>query len=135
MTQNFAPAEWPSTGRDLNERRAIFVYEGARLQAAAMNAPVIPEPWWEREEAFREQFLPVIEQQMGPGRSDSPEMLHEQWRESYENMGWQYGEVRDPEKKTHPDMVPFDQLGFAEQIKDEVFVRLCEIARTCIVDL
>tara|TARA_Y100000310_G_scaffold318729_1_gene373148 strand:- start:689 stop:850 length:162 start_codon:yes stop_codon:yes gene_type:complete len=44
-------------------------------------------------------------------------------------MGWVYGEVRDVEKKTHPDMVPYAQLGQLEQDKDAVFVALCEIAR------
>ena len=50
----------------LNERRAIFVYDGARLAAIAANAPIIPEPWAERDDAFRLQFLEVIERQSGP---------------------------------------------------------------------
>ena len=44
----------------LIERRAIFVYEGARLQALAVNAPIIPEPWEERESAFREQIKDAV---------------------------------------------------------------------------
>ena len=43
----------------LNKRRAIFVYEGARLAAQAAGAPIIPASWNEREQAFREQFLAV----------------------------------------------------------------------------
>lgn len=34
----------------LTERRAEFVYEGARIAAMAAQAPIIPEPWSEREE-------------------------------------------------------------------------------------
>ena len=49
-------------------------------------------------------------------------------------MGWVYGPVRDVEKKTHPDMVPFDQLEQREQDKDAVFLALCEIARQWIRD-
>jgi hypothetical protein len=48
---------------------------------------------------------------------------------AYEKMGWNYGRVRDVEKKTHPDMVPFEHLGRKEQEKDWVFFMLCEIAR------
>lgn len=118
----------------LTERRAIFVYEGARLQAEAMDAPIVPEPWEERDSDFRDQFLDVIEQQCGPNRKSSPEELHDDWVKAYEKMGWQYGPERDTEWKTHPDMVPFDELGFREQIKDAVFVALCEIARQWIVD-
>jgi hypothetical protein len=111
------------------EGRAIFVYEAARLQAIAVEAPVVPEPWPEREADFRQQFCEVIERQCGPGRSGSPEELHDDWVRAYEKMGWKYGPVRDREAKTHPDMVPFDQLEQREQDKDVIFIALCEIAR------
>lgn len=113
----------------LTERRAIFVYEGARLQATAVDAPIVPEPWNDREEAFREQFLGVIEMMCSPDRKSSPEELHDDWVIAYEEMGWRYGPERDREAKTHPDMVPFNDLEQREQDKDAVFVALCEVAR------
>jgi RyR domain len=124
--------QWP-TG-SLNERRAIFVYEVARMQAAAVNAPIVPEPWNEREEVFRTQFLDVIEMMTGPDRKSDPEELHNDWWDKYIEMGWTYGEVRDPVAKTHPDMVPFADLGWEERNKDAVFVALCEMARQWILD-
>jgi len=114
---------------ELTERRAIFVYEAARMAAVAANAPVQPDPWWLREEAFKKQFRKVIEEQCGENRSESPEELHESWVQAYTVMGWVYGEKHDPKKKTHPDMVPYADLGALEQDKDSVFVALCEIAR------
>jgi hypothetical protein len=119
---------------DLTERRAEFVYEGARIAAIAAQAPVIPAPWQHRERAFRMQFLDVIERQMGEDRSGSPEELHQSWLDAYEDMGWVYGENYDAAAKTHPDMVPYDQLDQLEQDKDSVFVALCEIARQWIYD-
>lgn len=113
----------------LNERRAWFVYEGARIAAAAALAPIIPEPWAARDEAFRSQFLDVIERQCGPDRQTSPSDLHADWVRAYEAMGWVYGPERDAIAKTHPDMVPYDDLGQLERDKDAVFVGLCEIAR------
>lgn len=121
------PIEW-STGT-LLERRAIFVYEGARLAAVAAGAPIIPEPWSYRDVHFCAQFLDAIEMMMGPDRKTSPEQLHNDWVKAYEQMGWRYGPQRDVETKTHPDMVPYDQLGQLEQDKDSVFIALCEIAR------
>ena len=113
----------------LNERRAEFVYDAARLAAIAANAPIIPVPWTEREQPFRDQFLKVIERQCGPERSMSPEELHGSWMQAYYAMGWIYSEVYSREQKTHPDLIPYAKLGQLERDKDAVFVALCEIAR------
>lgn len=112
-----------------SERRAVFVYEAARIQAEAMLAPIVPEAWAERDEAFHRQFVNVIAMMCGPDRKTSAEELHDDWVKAYEAMGWTFGLERDVERKTHPDMVPFDQLGELEQSKDAVFMALCEIAR------
>jgi hypothetical protein len=119
---------------DLGERRAQFVYDGARLAALAAGAPIIPDPWSDREEAFRVQFLEVIERQCGPNRSQSPEELHGGWMQAYIAMGWIFGDTYDRDSKTHPDLVPYDQLGQLERDKDAVFVALCEIARRWIYE-
>jgi len=114
---------------DLNKRRAEFIYEGCRIAAKAANAPIIPVPFKDREQEFKDQFLKVIERQCGEQRSDSPEELHGSWMQSYFSMGWIYGEKYDLEKKIHPDLVPYDKLGKLEQDKDAVFVAFCNIAR------
>jgi len=119
---------------NLNERRAEFVYNGARLAAIAANAPIVPVQWSEREGAFKTQFLDVIERQCGEQRSVSPEELHGSWMQSYLTMGWVYGKVYDREKRIHPDLVPYALLGQLERDKDAVFVALCEIARQFIYD-
>ncbi len=119
---------------DLMARRAEFVYNGARLAAIAAQAPIVPVPWAEREEAFRTQFLGVIARQCGPNRSTSPEELHGSWMQAYYAMGWIYGDTYSREDKIHPDLVPYAQLGQLEQDKDAVFVALCEIAREYIYD-
>ena len=118
----------------LNERRAEFVYNGARLAARAAKAPIVPVQWSEREEVFRTQFLDVIERQCGEQRSTSPEELHGSWMQAYLTMGWVYGEKYDREKRIHPDLVPYALLGKLERDKDAVFVALCEIARQFIYD-
>lgn len=119
----------------LNERRAEFVYNGARLAAIAAKAPIVPVEWQEREDAFKTQFLDVIERQCGEQRSRSPEELHGSWMQAYLSMGWVYGEVYDRENRIHPDLVPYAELGQLERDKDAVFVALCEIARQFIYDI
>lgn len=117
------------------ERRAKFVYDAARLAAEAAGAPIVPIPWDEREQDFKDQFLKVIERQCGSQRSSSPEELHGSWMQAYLAMGWVYGEKYDRENRVHPDLVPYADLGQLEQDKDAVFVALCEIARQWIYDL
>lgn len=122
------------TSTTLTERRAKFVYDAARIAAIASEAPIVPVPWSEREEPFKAQFLEVIERQCGDQRSRSPEELHGSWMQSYFSMGWAYGPEYDREKKLHPDLVPYADLGQLERDKDAVFVALCEIARQWVYD-
>ena len=51
------------------------------------------------------------------------------WMQSYFTMGWHYEPEYSREQKTHPDLVPYAQLGQLERDKDAVFVALCDIAR------
>lgn len=111
------------------ERRAIFVYESARLAAIAAKAPIVPVPWIEREIKFRNQFIEVIKRQCSDSRSNSLEELHGSWMQSYITMGWVYGKKYNREKRIHPDLVPYKQLNQLERDKDAIFVALCEIAR------
>jgi len=54
--------------------------------------------------------------------------------QAYFAMGWKFGEVYNSDEKTHPDLVPYADLGQLERDKDAVFVALCEIARLWIYD-
>src|SRR6266850_1228571 len=102
----------------LEENRAQFVYDAARLAAIAAGAPIVPVTWDKREDEFKQQFIKVIERQCGEQRSSSPEELHGSWMQAYFAMGWTYGEKYDREAKVHPDLVPYAQLGQLERDKD-----------------
>lgn len=113
----------------LIERRAKFIYGSTRLAAQAANSPIVPVPWDNREIAFKKQFLEVVNRQCGEQRSKSPKELHGSWMQAYFAMGWKYDEEYNRENKTHPDLVPYADLGQLERNKDAIFVALCEIAR------
>ena len=53
--------------------------------------------------------------------SAGPEASHENWMAVKKDEGWIYGDVKDPEAKMHPCMVPFDQLSSEQQAKDHLF--------------
>lgn len=50
-----------------------------------------------------------------------PDAMHNSWSAEKVADGWVYGEVKDAEKKTHPCLVPFDQLPEFQQKKDRLF--------------
>jgi hypothetical protein len=115
--------------KKLNERRAKFVYEAARLENEAANRPINPEIWEKRDEDFRKNMIRAVAKQCSQNASNSVVKLHEEWVKAYKKMGWKYGKVRDTKLKTHPDMVSYKKLGKKEQEKDWVFFMLCKIAK------
>ncbi len=52
---------------------------------------------------------------------NTPEQSHECWLEEKEATGWVYGQVKDPEAKTHPCMVPYAELPPEQRAKDHLF--------------
>jgi hypothetical protein len=56
---------------------------------------------------------------------DNPEAdasaSHEAWSKDKIADGWVYGEIKDPEAKTHPCLVAFDKLPHEQQAKDYIF--------------
>lgn len=46
---------------------------------------------------------------------------HEHWMAEKKAAGWRYGPVKDEGKKTHPMMVPYEDLPEAERRKDALF--------------
>lgn len=55
------------------------------------------------------------------GTANTPEEQHQLWLDQKQADGWKYGEVKDPEVKTHPCFVPYEQLPVAQRAKDYIF--------------
>jgi hypothetical protein len=55
-------------------------------------------------------------------RRHLPSLSHANWMEHKTAEGWVFGEVKDAEKKTHPCMVPYNDLDETQQVKDLVVV-------------
>jgi len=111
------------------ERIAEILYEATRREAEWSQRSIVPEAWNDRDDAFRRQFVQVIQNYLTMDKLPTPEEAHDSWVQAYTDMGWVYGPERDPVKKTHPDMVPFDQLPKDERDKDAIFLALIYAVR------
>jgi hypothetical protein len=54
----------------------------------------------------------------------TPEQNHQRWIDHLVSEGWRWGEVKDEQAKTHPDLVPFDELPEHERQKDRLFLAI-----------
>ena len=108
---------------------AEFIYEATRLEAEWSNRSIVAEKWDKRDEKFRKQFVNIIETYFKKDKLPTPEEAHDSWVRAYEKMGWVYGKKRDAIKKTHPDILPFDELPKDERDKDSIFLVFVWLAK------
>lgn len=55
-------------------------------------------------------------------KGNTPKESHEGWLAHKRADGWVYGPVKDPAKREHPCMVPYEELPVAQKLKDMLFV-------------
>jgi hypothetical protein len=72
-------------------------------------------PAWQRETVI-EGVQAILDGRV-TGAGDS----HRAWSEKKVSDGWIHGPVKDPEAKTHPCLVPFEDLPPYQQLKDHIF--------------
>lgn len=131
---------WPLEGYLLRQRLAFgqvewiadsmiakIAHEVNRVWCA-YNGDTSQPPWedapdWQTDSAMNG----VRFHRRNPGAPDSAS--HDNWMAEKIADGWVYGEVKDPAAKTHPCIVPFDQLPPEQQFKDRLFAT---IVRTCL---
>ena len=58
--------------------------------------------------------------------TSTPRDMHNSWMNQKIEDGWVYGEVKDPDKKTHPCIAEYDNLPLQQRIIDNLFIAVCE---------
>lgn len=70
---------------------------------------------WQRESAISG----VIFKQSNP--NITPEQQHEEWSRHKIESGWIYGTEKSAQLKTHPCLVPYNELPQSQRVKDILF--------------
>lgn len=98
---------------------AIICHEANRALCAA-NGDNSQKPWQEAEQWQRDSAVVGVE--FALDNPDAPPSLqHDAWSEDKRANGWVYGETKDATAKTHPCLVPFEELPPHQQAKDHLF--------------
>lgn len=86
--------------------------------------PVSPE-WADLDEHTKASIMNGVVAILD-GRITAPSQSHENWVKFKRDEGWTYGEVKDGEAKTHPLLVPYDELSAEARRKDSLFFAIVE---------
>jgi hypothetical protein len=76
-------------------------------------------PVWQKQSAENGVRLHLENPNLGP------EASHNSWMKEKIDLGWVHGDIKDAEAKTHPCIVPFDELPKEQQAKDFLFKAVC----------
>ena len=83
------------------------------------------KPWEEAEEWQIESAINGVTFRLA-NPTAHPDRQHINWMDEKIKDGWKYGEVKDSEKKTHPCLVPYNELPLFQQKKDKLFCAIVD---------
>lgn len=78
------------------------------------------KPWEESPEWQRGSAIAGVKAVLSGGIKTLKEQ-HDAWSQRKLNEGWTRGDVKDAKAKTHPCLVPYNDLPVSEQQKDAIF--------------
>jgi hypothetical protein len=102
-----------------NEQIARVCHEANRGYCEAIGDST-QKPWNEAEQWQRDSALRGVE--YATANPNAPASAqHDAWLADKVKDGWQYGPVKDPAKKEHPCIIPYDGLPVEQRLKDALF--------------
>lgn len=79
------------------------------------------QPSWEEAPAWQKTSALQGVKHVATNPKVTPETSHENWCKGKIDTGWVHGNVKDPEAKTHPCLVPYVELPTNQKAKDYLF--------------
>lgn len=100
---------------------AQAVHESIRAYQAALGERASPP--WEQAGEMQQWSRDAVEFALS---HPTPGAQHEEWISAKRRDGWTFGPTKDLAKKTHPSLVPFDQLPESEKAKDAMLIAVVQ---------
>lgn len=104
-----------------DEEIAQVCHEANRALQVANGERVISVHWPYLDAELRASIINGV---INARKGCTPQESHENWVRFKLSQGWVHGEVKDFGAKTHPCLVPYDELPEAEKRKDSLFTSI-----------
>lgn len=109
---------------DTIEQIAIMCHETNKVWCL-LNGDATQQSWEHAEQWQRDSAIAGVKFRLA-NPDAGKDTQHNAWSADKVADGWVYGEVKDAEKKTHPCLVPFEQLPEFQQKKDALFCAIVD---------
>lgn len=110
------------------ENKVIYIakacHEANRVWCQA-NGDDTQQHWNKAEQWQRDSAIAGVEFRLGYPEAEE-DAQHNAWMQDKIIDGWVYGDTKDAEKKTHPCIVPFEELPEFQQKKDRLFCAIVD---------
>lgn len=102
----------------MNVSNVAQIIHAANREVQKLIGETVNPEWDDAEDWMKQSTISGV---LGVYNGNTPEMSHEAWIQTRLADGWVWGEVKDMELKTHPCLVPYNQLPPLQRIKDSLF--------------
>lgn len=98
------------------------VVHAANAELQAIQGDPVPSQPWDAESQELQDNVVLGVRNARDGYT--PAEHHQAWVDDKLAHGWRYGPAKDPQAKTHPCLVPFDDLPRDQRVKNVLFIAI-----------
>lgn len=111
-------------GHDVTAEDIARVVHAANRELQIVQGDPVPSPPWDDAPDYQVRQATAGVQEVIRNHTLTAEQSHELWVDRMREDGWTPGEAKDPARKTHPTLLPWDELPTEQQLKDRLFIAI-----------